>query len=168
MADLRRSLSIGIERRLSTPWISVRVCWRWPGGGLKSVESGAARVHFLKGDAPTIELPRKYDLIVSHFFLDCFVRRDLESLVARVSNAACPEARWLVSEFCLPGSGIRRLAADLLIQAMYWFFRIVTGLKADCLPDYSTLFARHGFQRVRHVPAAGGLLVSELWQRCPS
>jgi SAM-dependent methyltransferase len=123
------------------------------------------RLHFWRGDAMTIELPRKYDLIVSHFFLDCFVEGDLEWLVARLSNAACPEARWLVSEFCLPDRGIRRLAAGGLIRTMYWFFRFAAGLKASRLPDYSTIFALHGFRRVRHVPAAGGLLISELWER---
>jgi len=124
-----------------------------------------SHVNFWRGDARTIALPRKYDLIVSHFFLDCFVARDLELLIARVSDAAHPEARWLVSEFCLPGSGIRRIAAGLLIKAMYWFFWMTAGLKASRLPDYSTSFELHGFRRVRHVPAMGGLLVSELWER---
>jgi SAM-dependent methyltransferase len=124
-----------------------------------------SHVHFWRGDARTIVLPRKYDLIVSHFFLDCFVSRDLELLVARVSDAAYPEARWLVSEFCLPGGGIRRFAAGLLIKTMYWFFRIATGLKANRLPNYSAALTRHGFRRVRHMSAGGGLLVSELWER---
>jgi SAM-dependent methyltransferase len=123
------------------------------------------RLHFWRGDARIIELPRKYDVIVSHFFLDCFVEGDLELLVARVSNAACPKARWLVSEFCLPGTGIRRFGAGLLIKAMYWFFGIATGLEANRLHDYSALFSLHGFRRVRHVSARGGLLVSELWER---
>jgi SAM-dependent methyltransferase len=125
----------------------------------------ARRLHFWRADARTIELPRKYDVIVSHFFLDCFVESDLKLLVARVSDAGCPEARWLVSEFCLPASRIRRLGAGLLIKAMYWFFGIATGLKAKRLPDYSTVFTQHGFRRMRHVSAMGGLLVSELWQR---
>jgi ubiquinone/menaquinone biosynthesis C-methylase UbiE len=120
-----------------------------------------------QGDALAIELPRKYDLIVSHFFLDCFVDRDLASLVARISNAACPRARWIVSEFCLPTGGIRRRAASLWIKTMYWFFWIATGLEVSRLPDYSTVFALHGFRRVRHVAAAGGLLVSELFERVP-
>jgi SAM-dependent methyltransferase len=124
-----------------------------------------SHVHFWRGDARTIELPRKYDLIVSHFFLDCFVACDLELLVERVSDAAYPEARWIVSEFCLPGSGIRRLAAGLLIKTMYWFFRIATGLTVNRLPDYSAALTRHGFLRVGHVSAGGGLLVSELWER---
>jgi SAM-dependent methyltransferase len=128
-------------------------------------QSNAMRLHFREGDARTIELRRKYDLIVSHFFLDCLVDRDLELLVARISDTAYPQARWLVSEFCLPDSGIRRFAASLLIKMMYGFFRFATGLKASGLPDYPTVFAMHGFRRVRDTSAAGGLLVSELWQR---
>jgi SAM-dependent methyltransferase len=123
----------------------------------------ALRLH--EGDARTIELEQKYDVIVSHFFLDCFTARDLELLVARISEAAYPQARWLISEFGLPSGGIRRLGAALLIKVMYWFFRIATGLKTSRLPDYSTIFALYGFRRVRHRAAAGGLLVSELWER---
>jgi SAM-dependent methyltransferase len=127
--------------------------------------SSAMRLHLREDDARTIKLARKYDLIVSHFFLDCFTARDLELLVARISEAAYPQARWLISEFGLPSHGIRRRGAVLLIKVMYWFFRIATGLKTSRLPDYSTIFALHGFRRVRHMPAAGGLLVSELWER---
>lgn len=125
----------------------------------------ARRLHFWRGDAIVIELPQKYDLIVSHFFLDCFMEGDLDLLVTRVSDAARPNARWLVSEFCLPSGGMRRFGARLLIRAMYWAFQIATGLKANRLPGYSTLFTQHGFRRVRHVSATGGLLVSELWER---
>jgi SAM-dependent methyltransferase len=123
------------------------------------------RFHFRQGDARTIELPRKYDLIVSHFFLDCLFSRELESLVARISDAACPSMRWLVSEFRAPESGMRRWAAVVLIRGMYLFFRIVTGLKVSRIPNYAAIFALHGFRRVRHTSAASGMLVSELWER---
>lgn len=126
---------------------------------------GAMRLRCWAGDARTIELPQKYDLIVSHFFLDCFTDCDIEVLVERVSDAACPRAQWLVSEFCVPRAGIRRLGASLLIRTMYGFFRIATGLRTKRLPDYAKVFALHGFRRARHAAAAGGLLISEVWER---
>src|ERR1700740_2505527 len=44
----------------------------------------------------------QYDLIVSHFFLDCFFPHQLEQLIDRVLPHAQPGAQWVVSEFAVP------------------------------------------------------------------
>ena len=124
-----------------------------------------ARVRFHHGDARTVKLSGKYDLIVSHFFLDCFTPAEMPALVARVAQTASPQARWLISEFRVPDAGIWCRAAAFLIRAMYWFFRLSTGLQARRLPDYATSLTGQGFRRVRHKAAWGGLLISELWER---
>ena len=46
--------------------------------------SSMGRLHFWNADARTMALPRQYDLIISHFFLDCFIAEDLDLLVGRV------------------------------------------------------------------------------------
>ncbi len=120
---------------------------------------------FRQGDARVVELTGNYDLIVTHFFLDCFGSGDLERIIARVSKAAQPQARWVISEFQLPPNRILRFAARLLIQAMYAFFRMTTGLNTSCLPDHIPLFTKYGFRLVDRCSSFGGLLVSELWQR---
>ncbi len=124
-----------------------------------------ARVVFRRADARNVELTGKYDLIITHFFLDCFQDRELEHVIARVSESAQAQARWVVSEFQLPSHGISRLAARVLTRAMYLFFRATTGLKTTCLPDYATLLTMHGFYLIDRHQRAGGLLVSELWQK---
>jgi ubiquinone/menaquinone biosynthesis C-methylase UbiE len=127
--------------------------------------SSPASVRFHHGDARKMDLPGTYDLIVSHFFLDCFTPDEMSALVARIAGSACPQARWLISEFSLPDTGMRRWAAAFLIRAMYLFFRLVTGLHARCLPDYAPGLIGQGFRRVRRRSTWGGLLVSELWER---
>lgn len=130
----------------------------------KSRVSAANRIQFRTGDARAINLLGTYDLIVTHFFLDCFTDAELEGLVSRVSACCNPNAHWIVSEFALPSAGVKRLAASALIRVMYFFFRIVTGLKVTHLPDYLPILKRHGFRLARHRSAAGGLLVSQLWE----
>lgn len=129
-------------------------------------ERNTTRLRFLQADARTIDLPPgKYDLIVSHFFLDCFTPHDLPILVERLSRCACSPSQWLISEFRVPDRGLPRLAGALLIKAMYLFFRAFTGLKANRLPDYAAALTRYGFRRARHKFTWGGLLVSELWEK---
>jgi ubiquinone/menaquinone biosynthesis C-methylase UbiE len=119
--------------------------------------AGSARVAYCQDDALTTPLPAaEYDLIVTHFFLDCFDEKDQARLVARVACAATPQARWLVSEFRKPG---------LLVNLLYFFFRAATGLKTRRLIDHHPLFLRSGFRLTRSEAARRGLLASELWMR---
>jgi SAM-dependent methyltransferase len=134
---------------------------------LRKLGADCPRVRFWPGDARTVELNGEYDLIVTHFFLDCFTVAELEGLVARISARCRPGARWLASEFCLPETGLRRAAAWALIRIMYLFFRITTGLKVKRLPDYAPVLAANGFRIVRRCSEVGALLVSELWERTP-
>jgi SAM-dependent methyltransferase len=123
------------------------------------------RVRFFQDDARTIDLEGEYDLIVTHFFLDCFDGEQVRNLVGRVSERCVPGGRWLVSEFSIPAAGVRRVAFAALIRFMYLFFRVATGLEVNRLPDYAPVLAANGFRILRQCSAAGGLLVSELWER---
>jgi ubiquinone/menaquinone biosynthesis C-methylase UbiE len=123
--------------------------------------AGADRVTYYQADALTLPLPEaEYDLIVTHFFLDCLEGAGTRDLVARVAQAAQPHARWLVSEFRDSSHWAR-----LLVRFLYLFFRLTTGLKTRRLVDYHPYFERNGFRLARIESAWGGLLASELWTR---
>jgi len=122
---------------------------------------GARRVVFHHADALNVALPdAAYDLIVTHFFLDCLDEPSLARLLERVGPAARPSARWLVSEFRQPA-----LWATVLVKGLYLFFRITTGLRTRRLADHHPVFARHGFRHSLAESSWKGLLTSELWVR---
>jgi ubiquinone/menaquinone biosynthesis C-methylase UbiE len=108
--------------------------------------------------------PEKYDLVVTHFFLDCLTQPDLEALILRTSPTLAPKALWLVSEFRIPSTGPMRLPAKLLTRALYLVFRILTGLRTSRLPDHATPLAHAGLTRISHHHRLFGLLTTELWQ----
>ena len=127
--------------------------------------AGAGRVAYLQADVLTSALPgAPYDLITTHFVLDCLDDLQADRLIGRVARASQPDARWLVSEFRVPRSGWRRACARFLIAFLYRFFRLTTGLRVNSIVDYHPLFARHGFRLVRAESGCLGLLVSELWR----
>ena len=122
--------------------------------------AGNERVHYRHADALAAPLPQsEYDLIVTHFFLDCFNQPDAERLVHRAANAARPGALWLVSEFRA------RAWTRPLLRALYLFFRVTTGLKTRRLVDHRPLLERHGFRLEMEETSRFGLLASELWMR---
>jgi len=124
------------------------------------------RVRFAQTDARTDSLPcAAYDLIVTHFFLDCFDESDAARVVRKIAEAALPRARWMVSEFRQPGSGWRAVWARAWLRVLYLFFKITTGLKTSRLIDHRPLLQWEGFRLARTESARFGLLVSELWIR---
>jgi len=113
---------------------------------------------------------KAYDLVVTHFFLDCFSTAELVGLVRRVGPHLSANALWVVSEFAVPPSGssrLLRLAARSMIGGLYRVFGILTGLGVRQLPDYGEALRQAGFEIGERRTWLGGLLASELWRRSP-
>jgi len=123
--------------------------------------AGSERVTYRHADALTVALPRgKYDTIATHFFLDCLNDEQAAALIARVTAAARPDARWLISEFQQASPW-----TSIVVRALYLFFQMTTGLRINRIVDYRALLHRHGFRASRQETAWRELLVSELWIR---
>lgn len=105
----------------------------------------------------------KYDLVVSHFFLDCFFEHQLDDLMFRIAPHLEKGARWVVSEFSIPaGRPAARLSA-VVVRMLYAFFGVVTGLPVRDLPDYGRVMRHCGFHLGTKQNFLGGLLESQLW-----
>ena len=126
---------------------------------------GEARLQTLRADLRDFTPVGEYDLVVSHFSLDCFTERELDAMVACILPHLTPRATWLVSEFAIPRKGWRSAAARALIRALYFAFEKLTHLEIHSLPDYARVLTTHDFSLKRRIPSAGGLLVAETWQR---
>lgn len=126
----------------------------------------ADRVRFTVADIRTAPLRAAgYDLIVTHFLLDCFPADQLESVVSRLAEASRPHGRWLVGDFEVPPGRWRARLARLILGGMYAWFRVVTRLPATELVDPSPLLATHGFTLVASASRLGGFVSSRLWER---
>lgn len=104
-----------------------------------------------------------YDLIVTHFFLDCLTTGEAGALADRIRSAARPGALWVVSEFAVPRSVFGAIVARPLVRALYFAFGLLTGLGICELPDYASAMEAAGFRRIEKRSRICGLLMSELW-----
>jgi ubiquinone/menaquinone biosynthesis C-methylase UbiE len=126
---------------------------------LARARAGTDRITYHHADALTLPLPEaEYDLIVTHFFLDCLEDGDAAALVSKIAGATLPGAQWIVSEFREPSAW-----AGAIVGMLYFFFRITTGLRARTLIDHRGLLLRHGLVLMREENGRFGLLASELW-----
>ncbi|HWW22921.1 MAG TPA: class I SAM-dependent methyltransferase [Edaphobacter sp.] len=106
----------------------------------------------------------KYDLIVTHFFLDCLTQTELEALITQLTPHLTPGALWLISDFRIPPTGPMRLIARAYIRTLYLIFRILTNLRVTALPDHATALTQSNFARIAQHHRLAGLTTSELWQ----
>jgi hypothetical protein len=121
------------------------------------------QIHHISALAFSIPSPEKYDLVVTHFFLDCLTQPDLEALITRTIPTLAPNALWLLSDFRIP-SGPMSLPAKLLVRTLYLAFRLLTGLRTTRLPDHATALTHAGLTRISDRHSLAGLLTTELWQ----
>ncbi len=136
---------------------------------LEAAGLSTERIEFIHADAlhwqPTTG---GYDLVSTHFFLDCFRAEQLNSLIPRLTSLITPDATWLISDFCVPAQGFSRLRARLILWLMYRFFRVVTRLPASHLVDYTAHMQQNGFQLAARQTYDWGLLRADCWQSIKS
>jgi ubiquinone/menaquinone biosynthesis C-methylase UbiE len=126
----------------------------------------ATHVQFLQRDITSwTPSEASYDLIVTHFFLDCFSEARIADIVNRLSRAATPTATWLLADFCVPAQGFARIRAGLWLAAMYRFFRFTSGIEARELADPSAFLRTAGFALASQHLLRSGMLKSELWRK---
>ncbi|HEY9127046.1 MAG TPA: class I SAM-dependent methyltransferase [Acidobacteriaceae bacterium] len=105
-----------------------------------------------------------YDLIATHFFLDCLATSEISALTQRLAPALSPNAAWLVSDFAVPSTTYGRWIAAPLVAFLYRAFRLLTGLRIRKLPDHASAIGLAGWRLEDSRNLAGGLLISQLWK----
>ena len=127
------------------------------------------RVDFHCMDAAACPLPDgPFDLAVTHFFFDILESREAESVILKVDSLLDPGACWLLSEFQVPSSGIRRLHARLWLSTMYGFFSVTTGVRASQLSPYREVLVRCGWVETDHRERRLNFIRSQVWRKATS
>jgi SAM-dependent methyltransferase len=104
-----------------------------------------------------------YDLIVSHFSLDCFTNSEVQSLATALARVVSPGSLWVISEFAVPANWFGWLVARPIVWTLYRAFGFLTSLQVRNLPNHSAALRQAGFTLQERRCFLGGLLTSELW-----
>lgn len=133
---------------------------------LERYGGSAEQVEFLQADVVAWSPPTgEFDLIVTHFFLDCFRPEQLQNVVSKLATAARQKAAWLLADFQAPEFGMKRVRAQLILNAMYLFFKIATRLPASKLTRPDPFLVRGEFVLSERRVSEWGLLHTDLWHR---
>ena len=127
--------------------------------------SSNSQVRVIQDDVFRVDLAvASYDVVFSHFFLDCFEIDLVNRLIQQVSESLVPGGVWVISDFRQGRTGWKRFYTGAWLRTMYMFFRLVTGLKTSRLPEYRDRLSIAGFSMSREWVSMGGLIASELWR----
>jgi ubiquinone/menaquinone biosynthesis C-methylase UbiE len=113
--------------------------------------------------SPTQTVRPPFDLVVTHFFLDCLNNNEVLALALKIRRVVTPGALWLVSEFAIPPGWFGRCFARPLIACLYAAFGLLTGLAVCRLPDHTSALHKAGFKLRERRTRLAGLLIAELW-----
>ena len=107
----------------------------------------------------------EFDLIVTHFFLDCFPADELAMVVNRLAEMAAPSATWLIADFEIAPSRIAGMRCRIILALLYAFFQKLVDLRASSLVSPDPMLKRAGFTLVQRSLNDWGMLKSDWWQR---
>ncbi|HST31737.1 MAG TPA: class I SAM-dependent methyltransferase [Chthoniobacterales bacterium] len=122
-----------------------------------------ASVRFFHLDVLRWSPSNSYDLLVTHFVLDCFSAEQVEEIVVKLAQAARPAAVWLIADFTIPRRRFARMHAQFWLQIMYAFFRASAAIPAKKLVDPSPYLQNNGFVCWFRKLSRYGMLKSELY-----
>jgi SAM-dependent methyltransferase len=125
-----------------------------------------SQIQFLQMDVLHWTPPEeKFDLVVTHFFLDCFRAEQLEKLVPRLAGSTTAEAIWLLADFRVAERGWRRWRAAVILTMLYAFFKLTTALSANRLTPPDKFLSDAGFKLTERRLVNFGLAHADLWLR---
>ncbi len=123
------------------------------------------RVLFVHADLVEWTCDERFDLIATHFFLDCFAPQTLAAIVAKLAALATPDAVWLLSDFQVPNKRFASIRSRWILCLLYRFFRLSCKLEARSLTAADPFLSAAGFRLEKRREFDWGLLKSECWRR---
>lgn len=117
------------------------------------------RVQFIHGTEVSIPA-QALNTVITPYFLDMFQDASLQKIITNINNRTAIGAQWIVVDFCSTRRWHR-----MLLTLMYAFFRSVTGIEADRLPNWSNEMQAAGWHKTESQLFYGNFIEASLWKR---
>jgi tRNA (cmo5U34)-methyltransferase len=119
-------------------------------------------IRFICGDQNSEFLKAEYDIVLIPFVFDLYNEPELVSMVQKIKEKLKSGAIWLVTDFYINADSL--LLHRILLKTMYLFFGLVSGVKAQKLPDYKSVLEQSKLQVVRQQVFVKGFVRSIIYK----
>jgi len=107
----------------------------------------------------------KPDLIIAHFFLDCFTHDEVKLIIDRVSEWAAVNAKFVISDFSITKkTSFNRIYQKMLTKIMIRFFRLFCGISTRFLPNIPKIMTTQGWNCLSQESLKSEFINSWVWQ----
>lgn len=101
------------------------------------------RIIFIHGTHENMP-QQKFDVVITHFFVDMFTEPELESITQQIHNHLKSGGSWVVADFVN-----NKYWHGVLLKLMYLFFNWVGALDLKVLPNWDRIIQSEYFERTR-------------------
>lgn len=108
--------------------------------------------------------PASFDVIMTPFLFDNFSHGRAQVVFQKLNNMLKNGALWLFTDFHID-KGSNRIWQKALLRSMYVFFRNISHVEADRLPDMQTVFTAHNFRVVSETFHFGRFIRSAAYRK---
>jgi len=127
---------------------------------LRNVEKCASEKNINWRNLDIREFPGEgYDLVVTHFLLDCFDEKSLPIVIEELHHKLKNRGVWVCSDF----DGEVGCWAKLLVRFMYLFFKVVARLETNRIVKPQPFFKKLEMKLEKREVLQQGFIYSELW-----
>lgn len=103
------------------------------------------QVIFVHAGIEDYTAPAAYKVVMTPFLFDNFGRERAQVVFEKLNNMLENGGLWLFTDFHID-KGLNRLWQKALLRSMYVFFRNISHVEADQLPDMQALFKTSNFR----------------------
>lgn len=107
---------------------------------------GNNEVFFIRQSISDVSFHQQFNVVITPFLFDNFSDRTAKIIFHKIDTYLKPQGLWLFSDFQLCERN--NLWQKLLLNFMYFFFRLICGIEASHLPDTASLFEKYKYQPV--------------------
>ena len=105
------------------------------------------------------------DLIIAHFFLDCFTYDEALLILDRITRWAAADAKFIISDFSITKKvSSHRVYQKILTNIMISFFSLFCGISARILLNIPKLMTSSGWNCLSQKRSRHGFINSWIWQ----
>jgi len=123
--------------------------------------TGNNQVFFINNAIENVVLHTNFDVVITPFLFDNFTDQTLQRVFCHIHKLLKPNGLWLNCDFQLTG----RWWQNILLQAMFIFFRVICKIEASKLPDINKRFEEKGYKAVDEKTFFGRFVLSRVYKK---
>ncbi|MCF0050100.1 class I SAM-dependent methyltransferase [Dyadobacter sp. LJ53] len=108
---------------------------------------GGNNVQFVNAAIESFKTNERFDVIITSFLFDNFRQDKAEAVFYALDNLLNPAGMWLFTDFNVEQNP-NRIWQKLLLKSMYLFFKILSNVEANELPEMEMLLSNAGYKTI--------------------